>query len=139
VLLKGVNDDPAIMLRLVRNLLSIRVRPYYLHQMDMVRGTGHFRTTIETGLDIMASLRGHTSGLAVPSYVIDLPGGKGKVPLLPETVRRENGRFLVQNFLGEEIHYPWGDREPARSCGELRMVHGAFGGGDDGPLGKVMP
>jgi lysine 2,3-aminomutase len=88
VLLKGVNEDPAVMTLLVQRLLAIRVRPYYLHQMDLVRGTGHFRTSVACGIGIMAALRGHTSGLAIPYYVIDLPGGKGKVPVLPETVER---------------------------------------------------
>jgi len=75
VLLKGVNDDPAVMTALLRGLLSIRVKPYYLHQMDLVKGTAHFRTSVKTGLTIMDSLRGHISGLAVPYYVIDLPAG----------------------------------------------------------------
>ena len=86
VLLKGVNDDATTMAELLRGLLKIRVRPYYLHQMDLVAGTGHFRTRVESGLDILRALRGSVSGLAIPHYVIDLPGGKGKVPLLPETI-----------------------------------------------------
>jgi lysine 2,3-aminomutase len=83
VLLKGVNDNPEVMKELMQKLLTIRVRPYYLHQMDPVKGTGHFRTPVRKGLEIMAHLRGHISGMATPTYVIDLPGGKGKVPLLP--------------------------------------------------------
>ena len=105
VLLRGVNDDPDTMTLLMQRLLAIRVRPYYLHQMDLVRGTGHFRTPIECGVRIMAALRGHTSGLANPYYVIDLPGGKGKVPVLPETVRREGGRYLVTTYTGEIVAY----------------------------------
>ena len=77
VLLRGVNDDPAVMTELLRGLLKIRVRPYYLHQMDLVRGTGHFRTGVATGIAILEALRGRVSGLAIPHYVIDLPGGKG--------------------------------------------------------------
>jgi len=73
VLLKGVNDDPLIMVNLNRRLLQLRVKPYYLHQMDLVKGTSHFRTSVRSGLETMASLRGHLSGLAVPYYVIDLP------------------------------------------------------------------
>ncbi len=105
VLLKGVNDDPATMTLLNQRLLKIRVRPYYLHQMDLVRGTGHFRTSVECGIRIMAALRGHTSGMANPYYVIDLPGGKGKVPVLPESVRREGVRYLVTTYTGEVVEY----------------------------------
>jgi lysine 2,3-aminomutase len=106
VLLSGVNDELAVMKGLMQKLLAIRVRPYYIHQMDLVRGTGHFRTSVQRGIGIMEGLRGHTSGLATPYYVIDLPGGKGKVPVLPEYVRRANGRLLVRNYLGEEVEYP---------------------------------
>ncbi len=107
VLLKGVNDDPAVMKRLMQMLLKIRVKPYYIHQMDLVKGTGHFRTKVEQGLGIMESLRGHTSGMASPYYVIDLEGGKGKVPLLPDYVRRGEGEniFLFRNYRGETIEY----------------------------------
>jgi lysine 2,3-aminomutase len=105
VLLKGVNDDPAVMTLLMQRLLAIRVRPYYLHQMDLVRGTGHFRTSVACGVRIMATLRGHTSGLANPYYVIDLPGGKGKVPVLPETVRREGGLLIMTTYTGEVVVY----------------------------------
>jgi lysine 2,3-aminomutase len=105
VLLKGVNDDPAVMKRLMQQLLAIRVRPYYIHQMDLVRGTGHFRTRITRGIEIIEALRGHTSGLATPHYVIDLPGGKGKVPIFPECMRWEQGEIILRNYQGEEIHY----------------------------------
>ncbi len=105
VLLKGVNDDPATMTLLMQRLLAIRVRPYYLHQMDLVQGTGHFRTSVACGVGIMAALRGHTSGLANPYYVIDLPGGKGKVPLLPETVRREGGGLVITTYTGEVVEF----------------------------------
>jgi lysine 2,3-aminomutase len=106
VLLKGVNDDPAVMKRLMQQLLAIRVRPYYLHQMDLVNGTSHFRTPLSRGIEIMAALRGHTSGLASPCYAIDLPGGKGKVPVVPDYLRREEGRTIVRSYQGEEIDYP---------------------------------
>ena len=105
VLLKGVNDDPAVMTLLVQRLLAIRVRPYYLHQMDLVRGTGHFRTSVVCGVRIMAALRGHTSGLAIPYYVIDLPGGKGKIPILPETVERVGGGLVITTYTGEVVSY----------------------------------
>ena len=83
VLLKGVNDDVGVMRLLMQKLLTIRVRPYYLFQADLVRGTAHFWTSIEKGLGIMERLRGHTAGLSMPQFVVDLPGGGGKVPLLP--------------------------------------------------------
>jgi lysine 2,3-aminomutase len=105
VLLKGVNDDPEVMKQLMQKLLTIRVRPYYLHQMDLVKGTAHFRTSVEQGLKIMAGLRGHTSGMAVPYYVIDLPQGKGKVPLLPNEVRRDGKTLFLCNYLGEVVEY----------------------------------
>ena len=105
VLLRGVNDEPCTMMRLMQQLLAIRVRPYYIHQMDLVRGTRHFRTTVERGIDIMASLRGHTSGLANPHYVIDLPGGKGKVAVGPDCVQRKDGILRLTNYLGEVIEY----------------------------------
>lgn len=105
VLLRGVNDDPTVMKRLMQLLLVIRVRPYYLHQMDLVHGTRHFRTNIAQGVEIMEALRGHTSGLASPCYVIDLPGGKGKVPVLPDYVQRESGRLFLRNYLGETVEY----------------------------------
>jgi lysine 2,3-aminomutase len=106
VLLRGVNDDPVVMKSLMQKLLTIRVRPYYIHQMDLVKGTGHFRACVQQGLEIMARLRGHTSGLATPYYVIDLPGGKGKVPLLPDDVKMEEGKLYLRNYLGEWVEYP---------------------------------
>ncbi len=109
VLLKGVNDDLAVMKRLMQKLLTIRVRPYYIHQLDLVRGTGHFRTSVEQGLKIMAGLRGHTSGMATPYYVIDLPGGKGKVPILPNDVKRQGQTFFLRNYLGEVVEYTDGE------------------------------
>jgi len=104
VLLKGVNDHPQVMLSLMQRLLAIRVRPYYIHQMDLVKGTAHFRTKVAQGVAVMQALRGHTSGLAVPHYVIDLPGGKGKVEVSSGR-RTTDGRLLLTNYLGEEIEY----------------------------------
>lgn len=109
VLLKGVNDDPAVMKELMQKLLTIRVRPYYIHQMDLVRGTSHFRTSVEKGLEIMAQLRGHTSGMATPYYVIDLPGGKGKVPVLPDDAKRKGQILFLRNYLGEIVEYQEGE------------------------------
>ena len=86
VLLKGVNDNPFVMRKLNQELLKIRVRPYYIFHAKDVQGTRHFQTSIDTGLDIMNSLRGHTSGLAIPTYIINAPGGLGKIPLMPNHI-----------------------------------------------------
>jgi len=106
VLLKGVNDDPQVMRTLMQRLLAIRVRPYYIHQMDLVQGTAHFRTPVARGVAVLEALRGHTSGLAVPHYVIDLPGGKGKVEVSSGRVEREGALLSVTNYLGETVSYP---------------------------------
>lgn len=106
VLLRAVNDNPQILAILFRGLLKIRVRPYYLHQMDLTCGTAHFRTPLKTGLDIMQELRGPVSGLALPHYVIDLPGGKGKIPLLPDYVQRHGSTLLLRTPAGEAVEYP---------------------------------
>jgi lysine 2,3-aminomutase len=106
VLLKSVNDNLEVMKELMQKLLTIRVRPYYLHHMDLVKGTSHFRTSVEQGLKIMAGLRGYTSGMAIPYYVIDLPGGKGKVPVLPDDVKRDGKILYLRNYRGEIIEYP---------------------------------
>jgi len=105
VLLKGVNDDPLVMRSLMQRLLAHRVRPYYIHQMDLVRGTAHFRTRVAQGVAVMEALRGHTSGMAVPHYVIDLPGGKGKVEVCSGRLQEDGKRLLLRNYLGEEIEY----------------------------------
>ncbi len=105
VLLKGVNDSVETMRRLTTGLLAIRVRPYYLHQMDLVQGTAHFRTSVRTGLEIIKGLRGHVSGLAVPHYVIDLPGGKGKVAILPDDVEINGSTLLLRTYTGERATY----------------------------------
>jgi lysine 2,3-aminomutase len=111
VLLKGVNDDPSVMKKLMQKLLIIRVKPYYIHHMDLVQGTSHFRTSVEQGKKMMASLRGHTSGMATPYYVIDLPKGKGKVPILPDDVKRSGNVLYIRNYRGETIEYPDVDEE----------------------------
>lgn len=107
VLLKGVNDSVQTMTRLNQGLLKNRVRPYYLYQCDPVQGSSHFRTTVAKGLEILAGLRGYTSGYAVPHYVIDAPGGGGKIPLLPNYVQGHEGRGLVlKNYRGNLHRYP---------------------------------
>ncbi len=107
VLLKGINDEVPVMKELMHALLKVRVRPYYLYQCDPVVGSGHFRTTIEKGLEIIRGLRGHTSGYAVPTYVVDAPGGGGKIPLLPEYVAgREENYMLLRNYQDRIFRYP---------------------------------
>ncbi|MDD2852154.1 MAG: KamA family radical SAM protein [Desulfuromonadaceae bacterium] len=105
VLLKGVNDTVETMRELMTGLLAIRVKPYYLHQMDLVQGTAHFRTSVRTGIEIMRGLRGHVSGLAVPHYVIDLPGGKGKVAILPDDVKIDGTMLTLRTYTGEVVQY----------------------------------
>lgn len=95
VLLNGVNDQPELLQELFRGLLRMRVRPYYLHQMDLVQGTAHFRTPLERGQRLIGSLRGRLSGLAIPHFVIDMPEGRGKVPVLPNTLRRSDQGWEV--------------------------------------------
>jgi len=107
VLLRGVNDDPYVMQELMKKLLAIRVRPYYIYQADITRGANHFRTPIKVGIEIMDKLRGHISGLAVPYYVIDAPGGGGKIPILPQYVIAHNeNEIIVRNFKYEIYVYP---------------------------------
>lgn len=107
VLLRGINDHADILATLFRQLLSMGVRPYYLLQADLTSGTAHFRTRIETGLSIMAKLRGFISGMAVPTYVIDLPGGGGKVPILPEYgIQKTETQWVFRNYLNQEYVYP---------------------------------
>ena len=110
VLLAGVNDAPGVFVELNRKLLANRVRPYYLYQCDPVVGSNHFRTTVATGMRIMRELRGNTSGLAVPQYVIDAPGGGGKIPVLPEETSCYDGRQTVlTNYQGR--HFTYSDPE----------------------------
>jgi lysine 2,3-aminomutase len=107
VLLAGVNDDVETMKSLVHRLLKMRVRPYYLYQCDPINGSAHFRTPIAKGLEIIEGLRGHTTGYAVPNYVIDAPGGGGKIPLQPNyIVGREGDDLLLRNFRGDVYRYP---------------------------------
>lgn len=101
VLLAGVNDDPFIQRKLVHDLVSIRVRPYYLYQCDLVHGAGHFRTPVGKGIEIIEALRGHTSGFAVPTYVVDAPGGGGKIPLNPNyLLSYSDHKIVLRNYEG---------------------------------------
>ncbi len=107
VLLKNVNDDATVMKALMQKLLICRVKPYYLYQCDLIAGSAHLRASVARGLEIMEQLRGHTTGYGVPTYVIDAPGGGGKVPLNPEYVLCRNaGRVLIRNYEGKIFEYP---------------------------------
>jgi lysine 2,3-aminomutase len=107
VLLRGVNDDPATLSQLLRALVRARVKPYYLHQGDLARGTAHFRTTLEEGQELMRALRGRLSGICQPTYVLDIPGGHGKVPVGPTYLSRDAaGGWLVEDYCGKRHPYP---------------------------------
>jgi lysine 2,3-aminomutase len=107
VLLKHVNDDVEVMKALTQKLLLCRVRPYYLYQCDLIQGSAHLRASVRKGLEIIQGLRGHTTGYAVPQYVIDAPGGGGKVPVNPEYVlSRNHDRVVIRNYEGKVFEYP---------------------------------
>jgi lysine 2,3-aminomutase len=107
VLLRGVNDSPEIQSALVHKLLMCRVRPYYLYQCDLITGSSHLRTSVAEGVNIIEKLRGHTTGYAVPQFVIDGPGGGGKIPINPNyVVDSSNGKVTLRNFEGEMFDYP---------------------------------
>ena len=107
VLLKYVNDDTAVMKAHVQKLLMCRVKPYYIYQCDLISGSAHLRTSVRKGLEIMEKLRGHTTGYAVPTYVIDAPGGGGKVPVSSEYVLSRNAdRVVIRNYEGKIFEYP---------------------------------
>jgi lysine 2,3-aminomutase len=106
VLMKGVNDDPEVMKELVQKLLAIRVKPYYVYIPDNVKGTRHLAPSIEQGLKVMHALRGWTSGMAVPQLVVDIEGGGGKIPVLPEYLKRiEGNKYFFENYLEKEFVY----------------------------------
>lgn len=112
VLLRGINDDPAIMKHLVHEMMLIRVRPYYIYQCDLSRGISHFRTPVSKGIEIIENLRGHTTGLAVPTFVVDAPGGGGKIPVMPTyLIGQSDKRVILRNYEGviatyaEPSHY----------------------------------
>jgi lysine 2,3-aminomutase len=138
VLLKGVNDDLATIKSLCTGLMKMRVRPYYLYQCDQIRGGEHFRTPISKGIEIMEGLRGHTSGLAIPTYVIDAPGGGGKVPVGPQYLLHYDAKkkkAILRNFQGKiyEYHEPIGraalltGKHKAHKDGEVKVAGGANG------------
>ena len=107
VLLKGVNDELEVMKSLVHRLLQMRVRPYYLYQCDLITGSSHLRSDVVRGIEIIQGLRGHTSGYAVPQFVIDAPGGGGKIPVNPNYIKEiTEAEIVLQNFQGKEYRYP---------------------------------
>jgi lysine 2,3-aminomutase len=106
VLMKDINDNPEVMKELFLKLLTIRVRPYYLFMTDETKSTNHFRTTIDRGIEIIDKLRGHISGLAIPHFVIDAPGGGGKIPLLPKYVlHQDEDKIVLRNYKHEVYVY----------------------------------
>jgi lysine 2,3-aminomutase len=120
VLLKGINDEIETLKGLFHGLLTRRVRPYYLYQCDPISGSAHFRTTVDKGLELIRGLRGHTTGYAVPTYVVDAPGGGGKIPLLPDyVVGREGDDLLLRNFEGNLYRYT----DPEGTVGLDRNPH----------------
>lgn len=124
VLLRDVNDCPVLMKKLVQKLLCVRVKPYYIYQCDMSRGISHFRTTVSKGIEIIENLRGHTSGIAVPTFVIDAPGGGGKIPVMPDYLITQNEkRVILRNYEGvittyDEPHFYEEDCGKCRICFE---------------------
>jgi lysine 2,3-aminomutase len=107
VLLRGVNDDPETMKGLVHKLLRARVRPYYIYQCDLIAGSSHLRSSVRKGIEIIEALRGHTTGYAVPQFVIDAPGGGGKIPINPDYIlAMDDERVLVRNYEGKVFEYP---------------------------------
>ena len=128
VLLAGINDCPNVIKRLVQELVKIRVRPYYMYQCDLSEGIGHFRTPVAKGIEIIEHLRGHTSGFAMPHFVIDAPGGGGKVPIMPQyLISQSDSRVVVRNYEGQIFSYPepgaYEAHDPAR-CSFCRARHG---------------
>lgn len=135
VLMRGVNDCPTVMKRLVHELVKNRVRPYYIYQCDLSKGIEHFRTPVAKGLEIMESLRGHTSGYAVPTFMIDAPGGGGKIPVMPNyIVSMSDKKLILRNYEGGIFAYPEPDAPKSRcpdACEycqtELRSREGVAG------------
>ena len=130
VLLKGVNDSLAVQKELCRALLRIKVRPYYLFHCDPVTGAGHFRTPVWKGIEIIEGLRGHISGLGVPTYVVDAPRGGGKIPLMPNyLLSASNDSVVLRNYEGMIVHYhPTGEPPEAAATVETQGVSGLLEG-----------
>lgn len=124
VLMKGVNDNADILKELFQKLLKIRVKPYYLFMADETKGASHFRTSVEKGLEVIDKLRGHTSGLAIPHFVIDAPGGGGKIPLLPKYVlHQDDERIIMRNYKNDIYVYRNVNDELSKSKVEIEVVN----------------
>ena len=144
VLLRGINDDPVVMKKLVHKLMTIRVRPYYIYQCDLSLGISHFRTSVAKGIEIIESLRGHTTGLAVPTFVVDAPGGGGKIPVMPNyLISMAEGKAVLRNYEGVITTYSWpqgrGPANPAQEGRRGRREVPGEGRRRDAPLGRQAP
>lgn len=132
VLLRGINDEPDVMKQLVHKLLTIRVRPYYIYQCDLSLGISHFRTSVDKGIEIIESLRGHTTGFAVPTFVVDAPGGGGKIPVMPNyLISRSGKKVILRNYEGVITTYtepehqdPWPKAKPEPTDRNYRAKDG---------------
>src|SRR5205814_6063888 len=128
--MNGVNDDLATMRKLMRALLRVKVRPYYLFHCDPVIGAGHFRTSVWKGLEIMEGLRGHLSGLAIPTYVVDSPHGGGKIPMMPNyLISASDDAVVLRNFEGQIVRYQAEDKvsenkKPVKTRGVSALLQG---------------
>lgn len=138
VLLRGVNDCPVLMRELVRALVRVRCRPYYLYNCDLSEGLSHFRTPVETGIALIEALRGHVPGYAVPTFVVDAPGGGGKIPVGPDyLLHRAEGRVTLRNFEGRTAIYHEGGpvpRDAHAACSRCGTDHAAI---DRGPAAEL--
>ncbi len=135
VLLRGINDTPEIQMELVHKLLMCRVKPYYLYQCDLIKGSSHFRTSLQTGIDIISHLRGYTTGYAVPQYVIDGPGGGGKIPINPDYILGQDSHEIsLLNYKGHKFTYP----EPILHSSEERqqLIRGILASSPENSLEK---
>ncbi len=133
VLLRGVNDDTEVMKELVQKLLTIRVKPYYLYQADLVTGTSHFRTSVEKGLEIIKAIQGHTSGMAVPHFVIDAPQGGGKIPVTPDFIQEiTDDEIVLKNYEGNVYRYPINSEVP--NAQETKLSQAQTNGKGNGDL-----
>lgn len=138
VLLKGINDCPLVMRKLLHELVKLRCRPYYLYNCDLAEGLGHFRTPIETGLAIMESLWGHTSGFAIPAFIVDAPKGGGKIPLLPDyKVSRGAGQVVLRNYQGREFTYYEGEATDQMIGGVCRVCRTDHSSMTTGPATRL--
>ncbi len=127
VLLKGVNDDLETMKTLVHKLLMCRVRPYYIYQCDLINGSAHLRTSVAKGIEIIEGLRGHTTGYAVPQFVIDAPGGGGKVPINPGYILyHDNEKIVIRNYEGQIFEYPESGGDEAVQFAPAREYHDEY-------------